>query len=77
MHILHCCKHCVKQFKGTFRSIARVKLPATLNIQLEYVFYTWGNEQSLWVPLSCHQVPVYYFSLETLSAAIKTVVSAY
>ena len=35
-----------------------VKLPATLNVQLEYVFYTWGNAQSLWVPLFCHQVIV-------------------
>ena len=34
-----------------------VKLLATLNIQLDYVFYTWGNAQSLWVPLSFgHQV---------------------
>ena len=32
------------------------KLPVTLNIQLEYVFYTSGNTQSLWVPLFCHQV---------------------
>ena len=32
------------------------KLPAALNIQLEYVFYAWGNTQSLWVPLFCHQV---------------------
>ena len=50
---------CVRQFKGTFGSIAEsisVKLPATLNIQLEYVFYTWGSTQSLWVPLFCHQV---------------------
>ena len=59
LHILHCCKHCVKQFKGTFGSIAEsmsVKLPATLNIQPKYVFYTWANTQSLWVPLFCHQV---------------------
>ena len=57
LHILHCCKHCLKQFKGTFGSIAEsmfVKLPATLNIQPEYVLYTWGNIQSLWVPLFCH-----------------------
>ena len=33
-----------------------VKLLATLNIQLEYIFYTWGNAQSLWIPLFCHQV---------------------
>ena len=32
------------------------KSPAVQNIQLEYVFYTWGNTQSLWVPLFCHQV---------------------
>ena len=50
-----------------------VKLPATPNIQLEYVFYTWGHAQSLWVILS----PSNYYSLETLSAAVKTVVSAY
>ena len=59
LHILHCCKHCVKQFEGTLGSIAEsmsVKLPATLNIQPEYVFYTWGNTQSLWVPLFYHQV---------------------
>ena len=41
-----------------------VKLQATLNIQLEYVFYIWGNAQSLFVS-----------SLTTLSAALKTVVS--
>ena len=51
-----------------------VKLPATLNTQLEYVSHTWGNAQSFWVPLLCHQKK---YSLETLSAAIKTVVSAY
>ena len=59
LHILRCCKHCVKQFKGTFGSIGEsmsVKLPATLNIQPKYVFYTWENTQSLWVPLFCHQV---------------------
>ena len=33
-----------------------VKLPATLNIQPEYAFFTWGNAQSLWVPLFCYQV---------------------
>ena len=34
-----------------------VKLPAALNIQLEYVFYSWRNAQSLWVLLFfCHQV---------------------
>ena len=44
----------------------RVKLLATLNIQLEYVFYTWGNAQSLFVS-----------SLKTLSAALKTVVRDY
>ena len=43
-----------------------VKLLATLNIQLEYVLYTWGNAQSLFVP-----------SLKTLSAALKTVASDY
>ena len=52
-----------------------VKLPATLNVQLEYVFYTWGNTQSLWIPLFCHQVIIE--RREILSAAIKTVVSAY
>ena len=36
------------------------KLPAALNIQLEYVFYTWGNTQSLWILLFCH----HYYSLE-------------
>ena len=51
-----------------------VKLPATLNTQLEYVFHTWGNAQSFWVPLLCHQKK---YSLETLSVAIKAVVSAY
>ena len=54
-----------------------VKLPATLNIELEYVFYTWGNARSLWVPLFFffgHQVII---TLEMLSAAIKTVVSAF
>ena len=40
-----------------------VKLPAPLNIQLEYIFYTWGNAQSFWVPLFCHQEKKY--SLET------------
>ena len=45
-----------------------VKLQATLNLQLEHVFYTWGNAQSLWVPLFCHQVIV---SLWRLSAAMK------
>ena len=43
-----------------------VKLLATLNIQLEYVIYTWGNSQSLFVP-----------SVKTLSAALKTVVIDY
>ena len=38
----------------------RVKLLATRNIQLEYVFYTWGNAQSLFVS-----------SLKTLSAALR------
>ena len=33
-----------------------VKLPPTLNIQPEYAFFTWGNAQSLWVPLFCYQV---------------------
>ena len=33
-----------------------VKLPATLNIQPEYAFFTWENAQSLWVPLFCYQV---------------------
>ena len=51
-----------------------VKLPATLNTQLEYVFQTWGNAQGFWVPLLCHQKKN---SLERLSVAIKTVVSAY
>ena len=46
----------------SFGSIACV----TLNIQLEYVFYTWGNAQSLFVS-----------SMKTLSAALKTVVSDY
>ena len=32
-----------------------IKLAATLNIQLEYVSYTWENVQSLWVPSFCHQ----------------------
>ena len=62
LHILHCCKDCVKQFEGTLGSIAEsmsVKLPATLNIQPEYVFYTWGKTQSLWVPLFCHQVIIF------------------
>ena len=27
-----------------------VKLAVTLNVKLEYVFFTWGNAQSLWVP---------------------------
>ena len=36
--------------------VQNVCLIATPNIQLEYVFYTWGNAQSLWVPLFCHQV---------------------
>ena len=49
------------------------KLPAALNTQLEYVFYTWGNTQGLWVLLFCH----HYYSLETLSATIKAVVSTY
>ena len=77
LYILHCCKYCVKQVKaGYFRNYKMcVKLPATLNIQLEYVFYTWGNVQSFWVPLFCHQEKKY--SLETCSAAIKTVVSVY
>ena len=43
-----------------------VKLLATLNNQLEYVFYTVENAQSLWVP-----------SLKTLSATLTTVVSDY
>ena len=43
-----------------------VKLLATLNIQLQYVFYTWGNAQSLFVSY-----------LKMLSAALKTVVSDY
>ena len=47
-------KHCVKQFKGTLGSIARVL--STLNIQQEFVSYTWGKAQSLWAPLFCHQV---------------------
>ena len=57
LYILHCCKYCVKQVKaGYFRNYRMcVKLPATLNIQLEYVFYTWGNAQSFWAPLLCHQ----------------------
>ena len=46
-----------------------VKLPATLNIQLEYVFYTWRNAQSLWVPLFLS--PSNYYSPEMLSAAQK------
>ena len=33
-----------------------VKLAATRNIKLEHVLYTWGNAQSLWVPLSYQQV---------------------
>ena len=73
LHILRCCKHCVKQFKGTFGIIAEsmsVKLPATLNIQPEYVFYTKFVGSIILSPSN-------YFSLETLSAAIKTVVSAY
>ena len=52
-----------------------VKLPATLNIQLEYVFYTWGNTQSLWIPIILS--PSNYFPLDTLSAAIKIFGSAY
>ena len=52
-----------------------VKFPATLNIQLEYVFFTWGNAQSFLVPLFCHQEKKY--SLEMLSAAINTVVRVY
>jgi len=27
-----------------------VKLPTSLNILLEYIVFTWGNAQSLWVP---------------------------
>ena len=33
-----------------------VELAATPNIKLENVLYTWGNAQSLWVPLSYRQV---------------------
>ena len=44
----------------------RVKLLATLNIQLQYVFYTWGNAQSLFVSY-----------LKMLSVGLKTVVSDY
>ena len=32
-----------------------VKLPATQNIKLEQVFYSWGHAQSLWIALFCHQ----------------------
>ena len=32
-----------------------LKLAAIVNIMLENVFYTWGNAQSLWVPLSYQQ----------------------
>ena len=54
-----------------------VKLPATLNIQLEYVFYSWGNAQNLRVPLFffCHQVIITLWRFSVL--AIKTVVSAF
>ena len=34
----------------------RVELAAAPNIKLENVLYTWGNAQSLWVPLSYQQV---------------------
>ena len=54
--------------------MACVKLPATLNIQLELTSFTLGE---------VHKVCGYhyffvanYYSLETLSDAIKTVVSA-
>ena len=42
LYILHCCRYCVKQVKARyFRKYKMcVKLPATLNIQLEYVFFT-------------------------------------
>ena len=43
-----------------------VKLLATLNIQLEYIFYTWGNAQSLWIPLFCHQVIIYLWRRSVL-----------
>ena len=33
-----------------------VELAAAPNIKLENVLYTWGNAQSLWVPLSYQQV---------------------
>ena len=29
-----------------------VKLSAAQDIQLEYVFYTWGNAQCFWVPFT-------------------------
>ena len=47
-----------------------VKLPATRNIQLEYVFYSWGNAQNLRVPLFFLS-PSNYYSLEILSAGYK------
>ena len=35
-----------------------VKLPAAQNIKPENVLYTWGNAQSLWVPLCYQQVVI-------------------
>ena len=57
LHILHCCEYYVKQLlKCTFRSTECVlNLAAIVNIMLENVFYTWGNAQNLWVPLSYQQ----------------------
>ena len=42
-----------------------VELPTMLNIELEYVLFTWGDAQGLWVPFSLSN-----YSLEKLSAAI-------
>ena len=53
----------IQRYSGEYKM--RFKLPVMLNIQLEFVFYTWGNAPSLWVPLFCHHEKKN--SLETLS----------
>ena len=50
-----------------------VKLPATLNIQLEYVFYTWEMPKFVGTIILSPSNE----NLQMLSAAIKTVVNAY
>ena len=63
LHILHFCRHCLRQ--KYFRKYSMwVKLPATLNIQLEYAFYTWWKVCTKFVGTIIFLSPSNYYSLD-------------